>query len=41
MLIYKLFSFLADIKKAGSLSGGQRIKSNAIPLVAGISLIGT
>lgn len=32
--------FLADIKKAGSLSAGQRIKSNAIPFVAGISLVG-
>jgi len=32
--------FLADIKKAGSLSAGQRIKSNAIPLITGASLIG-
>lgn len=32
--------FLADVKKAGSLSAGQRIKSNAIPFVAGISLVG-
>lgn len=32
--------FLADVKKAASLSGGQRIKSNAIPFIAGISLVG-
>ncbi|KAG2075376.1 hypothetical protein BDR04DRAFT_1091555 [Suillus decipiens] len=31
--------FLADIKKAGSLSGGQRVKSNVIPLIAGAGLI--
>ncbi|KAG2369081.1 hypothetical protein BDR07DRAFT_1604964 [Suillus spraguei] len=31
--------FLADIKKAGSLSGGQRIKSNVIPLIAGAGLV--
>ncbi|KAH7920416.1 hypothetical protein BV22DRAFT_1039900 [Leucogyrophana mollusca] len=32
--------FLADVKKAGSLSGAQRIKSNVIPMVTGMSLIG-
>ncbi|KAG2107224.1 uncharacterized protein F5147DRAFT_774445 [Suillus discolor] len=32
--------FLADIKKAGSLSAGQRIKSNAIPPITDASLIG-
>ncbi|KAG2369082.1 hypothetical protein BDR07DRAFT_1477400 [Suillus spraguei] len=32
--------FLTDIKKAGSLSGGQRIISNAIPLIAGAGLVG-
>ncbi|KAG2145348.1 uncharacterized protein EDB93DRAFT_1151874 [Suillus bovinus] len=32
--------FLADIKRAGSLTGGQRIKSNVIPLVIGASLVG-
>ncbi|KAG8212979.1 hypothetical protein J3R82DRAFT_11362 [Butyriboletus roseoflavus] len=31
--------FLADIKKAGSLSPAQRIKSNVIPLVTGMSLV--
>jgi len=29
--------FLADVKKAGSLSPAQRIRSNAIPLVTGMS----
>ena len=29
--------FLTDVKKAGSLSPGQRIKSNVIPLVTGMS----
>jgi hypothetical protein len=32
--------FLADIKKSGSLSPAQRIKSNVIPTVIGASLIG-
>ncbi|KAG1738388.1 uncharacterized protein EDB91DRAFT_457841 [Suillus paluster] len=32
--------FLADVKKGGSLSGGQRIKSNVIPLMVGASLVG-
>lgn len=32
--------FLADIKKGGSLSGGQRIKSNVIPMMTGIGLVG-
>ncbi|OJA12437.1 hypothetical protein AZE42_08204 [Rhizopogon vesiculosus] len=32
--------FLADVKKAGSLTGGQRIKSNVIPMVTGVGLIG-
>ncbi|KAG2348066.1 hypothetical protein BDR05DRAFT_926913 [Suillus weaverae] len=32
--------FLADIKKAGSLSAGQRIKSNAIPFLTGVGLVG-
>ncbi|KAG1722565.1 hypothetical protein EDB19DRAFT_1767292 [Suillus lakei] len=32
--------FLADVKKAGSLSGGQRLKSNVVPLMTGIGLIG-
>ncbi|KAF9223371.1 hypothetical protein BS17DRAFT_135705 [Gyrodon lividus] len=32
--------FLTDIKKAGSLSPAQRIKSNVIPLVVGASLVG-
>jgi len=33
--------FLADVKKGASLTPGQRIKSNVIPLVAGLSFIGT
>jgi len=32
--------FLADVKKSGSLSGAQRIKSNVIPLVTGASFFG-
>ncbi|KAF8840190.1 hypothetical protein BDN67DRAFT_968899 [Paxillus ammoniavirescens] len=32
--------FLADVKKSGSLSAAQRIKSNAIPLVTGASFFG-
>ncbi|KIJ62891.1 hypothetical protein HYDPIDRAFT_93790 [Hydnomerulius pinastri MD-312] len=32
--------FLADVKKAGSLSAAQRIKSNVIPLVTGASFFG-
>lgn len=32
--------FLADVKKGASLSGAQRIKSNVIPLVAGLSFVG-
>ncbi|KIK97009.1 hypothetical protein PAXRUDRAFT_825344 [Paxillus rubicundulus Ve08.2h10] len=32
--------FLADIKKSGSLSAGQRIKSNVIPLAIGASFFG-
>lgn len=40
-LMSSLFRFLVDIKKAGSVSGGQRIKANVIPLVTGVSLIGT
>jgi hypothetical protein len=31
--------FLVDVKKAGSLSGAQRIKSNVIPLVTGMSFV--
>ncbi|EGN99217.1 hypothetical protein SERLA73DRAFT_182105 [Serpula lacrymans var. lacrymans S7.3] len=32
--------FLTDVKKAGSLTGMQRIKSNVIPTVMGLNLIG-
>ncbi|KAI6039886.1 hypothetical protein EDC04DRAFT_1621197 [Pisolithus marmoratus] len=32
--------FLTDVKKGASLSGAQRIKSNVIPLVAGLSFVG-
>ncbi|KAH7911677.1 hypothetical protein BJ138DRAFT_889209 [Hygrophoropsis aurantiaca] len=32
--------FLTDVKKAGSLTGAQRIKSNVIPMVTGMSLLG-
>lgn len=32
--------FLADVKKAASLSGGQRIKSNVIPMVTGLGFVG-
>ncbi|KAF8442297.1 hypothetical protein L210DRAFT_957269 [Boletus edulis BED1] len=31
--------FLVDVKKAGSLSPAQRIRSNAIPLVTGMSFV--
>lgn len=31
--------FLADIKKGASLSASQRIKSNVIPLVTGLSFV--
>lgn len=31
--------FLADVKQAGSLSPAQRIKSNVIPLVTGMSFL--
>ncbi|KAH0833336.1 hypothetical protein J3R83DRAFT_12404 [Lanmaoa asiatica] len=31
--------FLADVKKAGSLSPAQRIRSNVIPMVTGMSLV--
>jgi len=31
--------FLADLKAAASLSPTQRIKSNVIPLVAGMSFV--
>lgn len=33
--------FLTDVKKAGSLSGAQRIKSNVIPMVTGMSFFCT
>ncbi|KAL4062904.1 hypothetical protein V8B97DRAFT_1640230 [Scleroderma yunnanense] len=32
--------FLADVKKGGSLTPGQRIKSNVIPLITGASFVG-
>ncbi|KAI6099759.1 hypothetical protein F5141DRAFT_1143415 [Pisolithus sp. B1] len=32
--------FLTDVKKGASLTGAQRIKSNVIPLVAGLSFVG-